>query len=207
VAAAAQYGLNEVYDVPEYDRPNAISQRLRSVAIVVTLGGGIISAATVGALGRLVPSLQGVTEVPLAAVTIGLNTATVLVVFQILTAHDIGWRDLVPGALFAGVAYYGLQQLGSLVVSQYLTNASDVYGTFAVVIGLLSWFHLLGQVTMLAAAVNVVRSRRLYPRRLFGDDMSDGDRRALEGYLAAQVRDPRVRNAPTPETPSDRDPT
>jgi hypothetical protein len=140
-----------------------------------------------------------------------LNIATVLVLMQLLTSPDVGWRSLVPGAVFGGVGYFALQQLGGYLVDRYLTGSSDVYGTFAVVIGLLSWFHLLGQLTMLAAEINVVSSRRLYPRRLLGDTMSDGDRRAYEGYLAAQVRDPRVRAAPLPDadgrapTPQDND--
>jgi hypothetical protein len=99
--------------------------------------------------------------------------------------------------VFGGIAYFGLQQLGGFVVRR-LANATDVYGTFAVVIGLLTWFHLLGQLTLLAAEINVVRQRRLYPRRLLGDKLTDGDRRALEGYLAAQVRDRRVWSAPAP---------
>jgi YihY family inner membrane protein len=198
VVAAAQHAMNEVYDVPQYDRPDPLTQRLRSLGILVVLGGGILAAGTVGALASAVPDLRGVTEIPLVAATIALNIATVQVVFRLLTARSIGWRELLPGAVFAGVGYFGLQQLGGFVVRQYLATASDVYGTFAVVIGLLSWFHLLGQLTVLAAEINAVRGRKLYPRRLMGDEMSDGDRRALEGYLKAQVRDRRVLRAPAP---------
>ena len=42
--------------------------------------------------------------------------------------------------------------------------ASDTYGTFAVVIGLLAWLYLLAQVSVAAAEVNVVAARRLWPR-------------------------------------------
>jgi YihY family inner membrane protein len=211
VVAAVQHGLNEIYDVPQYERPNPLTQRLRSFATLLVLAGGIVAASTVGSLASVFPDLSGTTEVLLIIATIGLNIATVLVLMQLLTSPDVGWRSLVPGAVFGGVGYFALQQLGGYLVDRYLTGSSDVYGTFAVVIGLLSWFHLLGQLTMLAAEINVVSSRRLYPRRLLGDTMSDGDRRAYAGYLAAQVRDPRVRAAPLPDadgrapTPHDND--
>jgi uncharacterized BrkB/YihY/UPF0761 family membrane protein len=45
-------------------------------------------------------------------------------------------------------------------------RASATYGTFALVIGLLSWLYLASTVTLLAAELNVVRSRRLWPRSL-----------------------------------------
>jgi len=40
-------------------------------------------------------------------------------------------------------------------------------GLFAFVLGLLTWLYLGGQVTVLAAEVNVVRAKRLWPRELF----------------------------------------
>ena len=59
---------------------------------------------------------------------------------------------------------------GTLYVTHTLKGAQKTYGTFAGVIGLLSWMYLLAQVTMFAAEVNVVRHRRLWPRSLFGPD-------------------------------------
>jgi membrane protein len=45
-----------------------------------------------------------------------------------------------------------------------VTNASDTYGTFALVIGLLSWIYLAAHIILLTAEVNVVATRRLWPR-------------------------------------------
>ena len=44
-----------------------------------------------------------------------------------------------------------------------------VYGGLAVVIGLLSWLYLQAQVTLLAAEVDVVLARHLWPRSLVAD--------------------------------------
>ena len=57
-----------------------------------------------------------------------------------------------------------LQQLGSFVVRRFIAGASDTYGTFAVVIALLSWFHLVSRVVLMSAELNAVLAARLCPR-------------------------------------------
>ena len=45
-----------------------------------------------------------------------------------------------------------------------MKGASSTYGTFALVIGLLSWIYLSAHVTLLAAEANAVATRHLWPR-------------------------------------------
>ena len=72
-----------------------------------------------------------------------------------------------------------LQQLGSFVVRRYIAGASDTYGTFAIVIALLSWFFLVSRVILMSAEANQVLADGLSPRRLLGDGPpTDADRRA-----------------------------
>jgi hypothetical protein len=47
-----------------------------------------------------------------------------------------------------------------------LKHASQIYGFFAIVLGMLSWLYLAAQATLYAAEVSVVRARRLWPRSL-----------------------------------------
>jgi uncharacterized BrkB/YihY/UPF0761 family membrane protein len=66
-----------------------------------------------------------------------------------------------------------------------------VYGTFALVIGLLAWIYLAAHVVLLAAEVNVVSTRHLWPRSagLFGEAPSTAaDREALEQRAAVEQR-------------------
>ena len=65
-------------------------------------------------------------------------------------------RELLPGALIASVALVLLQQIGSYVVRRFIKGASDTYGAFAVVIALLSWFHLVSRIVLLSAQANSV---------------------------------------------------
>jgi hypothetical protein len=49
-------------------------------------------------------------------------------------------------------------------VGHYLRHTSQVYGVFAIVLGLLFWLYLGAQLTLYAVEVNVVAARRLWPR-------------------------------------------
>jgi uncharacterized BrkB/YihY/UPF0761 family membrane protein len=102
--------------------------------------------------------------------TMAWDVVVLLSIFRLLTAVRINWRVFLPGAVVAGIAYVVLQSLGTLYVTRTLKGAQKTYGTFAGVIGLLSWMYLLAQVTMFAAEINVVRYRRLWPRSLFRPD-------------------------------------
>ncbi len=63
-----------------------------------------------------------------------------------------------------------------------LRGASNTYGTFALVIGLLSWIYLGAHIMLLAAEANVVAARRLWPRSfslLLEQPATPADRAAL----------------------------
>jgi hypothetical protein len=70
-----------------------------------------------------------------AAVNVGLF----LVTLRVLTPQQIPTRQLVAGALVAGVAWQVLQAVGGYLGGHYLRHTSQVYGAFAIVLGLLFW--------------------------------------------------------------------
>ena len=76
------------------------------------------------------------------------------------------WRDLRTGAAIAAVCWQVLQLAGGYVVSHQLHRASELYGTFGIVLGLLAWLFLQAEVTLYAAEVDVVLARRLWPRSI-----------------------------------------
>jgi membrane protein len=108
-----------------------------------------------------------------------MNVALFSVAFRLLTVADVSWRDVLPGAIVAAVGWTILQLLGSYLVGRELSGATEVYGFFAIVIGLLWWIYLAAQLTLFAAEVNVVRSRGLWPRSMAPPPLTAEDRRAL----------------------------
>jgi membrane protein len=58
-------------------------------------------------------------------------------------------------------------------------GASDVYGVFAIVLGMLAWLYLAAHVLLVSAEVNVVLRRHLWPRSLFPRPTLEADRVVL----------------------------
>jgi uncharacterized BrkB/YihY/UPF0761 family membrane protein len=62
-----------------------------------------------------------------------------------------------------------------------------MYGSFALVIGLLAWIYLGAQLALLGATLNVVMKHRLWPRSLQGE-LTDADERALRRSAGQEER-------------------
>jgi len=125
------------------------------------------------------------------AVSLAINVAAFLAIFRVLTSHNPSWRDVLPGALVAGVAWEVLQLVGGYIVDRQLRHASSTYGVFAIVIGLLSWLYLAASVTLLSAEINVIRKRRLWPRSLSfisEQPLTPGDEHALRQRAGVEER-------------------
>lgn len=186
---AVQHALNTVWDVPWHERPDPVRARIRGLLMFGLIGIGLVGATVLTNLVTEVP-MAAPARIGVAAANAAVNIVLAWLAFQVLTARRLSWTDLWPGAIAAGLVFYALQNLGSLLVTRYVANASDTYGTFALVIGLLTWFHVVSQATLLAAEINVVRSRRLWPRSMFGDNLTEADDRALLGFQRAAARHP-----------------
>jgi hypothetical protein len=76
-----------------------------------------------------------------------------------------------------------MQALGNFLVGHYLHNDRSVYGVFATVLGLVVWVYFLVQITVYAAEINVVLTRRLWPRAIVQPPLTEADR----AVMAAQA--------------------
>jgi membrane protein len=185
VVISTQAAFNSVWEIPYIQRSGFGVQLKRAVVALGTIGVGLIvstvissyltGAATethLGALGRLAGYL----------IAVALDVGLFLVAFRLLTDREVATRDVLPGALLAGLAFWLLQQLSSLIISQYLHTAERTYGTFATVITMLWWFYLQSIITLLGAQLNVVLTERLHPRGLIEAPATDADYRAYDAY-------------------------
>ena len=144
--------------------------------MLLVLGVTVTAAAlAAGAASSLGPSSASAGLI----IAVVLNVGTMLIVFRVLTVADVSWKDVLPGAVLAGVSWTVLQSLGGYFLERKITGASNVYGTFAVVIGLLWWLFIGAQLTVVAAEVNVVLRRHLWPRSFFAPPTEPADERAL----------------------------
>jgi YihY family inner membrane protein len=167
---STQYAMDSVWAVPRERRPSTLWSVLRALLMLATFGVFLLGAALLAGIGG------GVGLTPLGIVSllgsVALHVGLFLVMYRVLTAARISWADVVPGAVLAGVGWTALVSFGGWIVGSRLEAASNTYGLFAVVIGLLAWIHLGAQLVVLGAEVNVVRKRRLWPRALVDDAAS-----------------------------------
>jgi YihY family inner membrane protein len=187
ITNAAQTAFNTIWHVPIKHRPNFLFARLRGLGVLAILGTMVIIATV--AAGFVGASSHG--ALPVAAgivVALAFNLATFLLAFKVLTAADLSWRELLPGAITAAVFWQLLQLLGGYYVEHLLKRTTPLYGVFALVLGLLAWLYLGAQMTIFAAEVNVVRARHLWPRSLFGDPLVAADKQALSESAETQER-------------------
>lgn len=190
VAKAMQSAMDTLWNVYER-RPNFLFSTLRAVAMLAVLGVLTVASAAAGSVGAGSSSwLWGVLGI---AISLVMNFALFLLAFRILTAADLSWADVWPGAAVGAVAWTALQAVGGFYVAHQLQGASEVYGTFALVIGLLAWIFLGAQVTLFAAEVNVVKKRRLWPRSIVQPPLIDADVQALTQYAKEEERRPEER--------------
>jgi membrane protein len=186
VTQAAQNAFDKIWAVPFKDRPNFIHSRLRGLLLLVCLGALFVASAVATAL---ITTIGGpLVKVGGYAVTLALNFALYVAAFRFLTSATVPTRCLWLGAGVAAVFLEVLQLVGGIYVKHVISHASETYGTFATVIGLLVWLHLIAQLTLYAAEINVVVMRRLWPRSLLGPPEAPADRETLRALAKVEER-------------------
>jgi YihY family inner membrane protein len=194
VTLALGRAFADIGDVSRLQQPSGAKARLRGLAVLFILGATLVLATATAGL-----ALDGdaiVQRVAAVAASLAGNAVVFFTVFALLTPPPRDLRDLLPGVALAALGWLALQSLGAWYVDRAIADASAIYGTFALVIGLLSWFLLGAHLVLLAAEVNVVRRWRLWPRSLTGE-LEPADRRALRRFADATRRDRRERIAVT----------
>jgi membrane protein len=165
--------FNRCWGVPKAAERGFVGSRLRAIVLLVVLGGLAVVSTVVGGLAAGGADFFGA-----GGKAAGLLIATVLnlfvfgAVFRLLTTDTVETRALIPGVIVATIGWEILQVAGGWYISHEVKNASAVYGTFALVIGLLAWIHLGATFVVLGAETNVVRTRKLWPRSLLGGPSS-----------------------------------
>jgi YihY family inner membrane protein len=187
ITGAAQNAFNQVWHIPRKRRPNFLTWRLRALGLLALLG--LLAIVSTGAAGYVTSHTAGAVEV-LGGVVLALavNLMLFFAAFRLLTSEDVETPELVPGVIVGAVLLQILQHVGGIYVDHVLRHTRQTSGLFAFVLGLLTWLYLGGQVTMIAAEINVVRARRLWPRSFFSDPLLDADKRALTEAAEVEER-------------------
>lgn len=189
IVDAMQNAMNTVWDMPTYARPKIAERRLRSLTMLFLLGGGIIGSVAVSSLATYVDVIPGAGKAAIWAGSAAVSIGLYWLAYQLLTDLKIPWRTLLPSAIVGGLCWWGIQTFGSPLIARQKSSAGDAYGPFAEIIALLFFLYLAALLSILAAEISVVKSRKLWPRGLVKGDFTDADIEAFVLAAAATRQD------------------
>jgi len=141
----------------------------------------------VGGFGLLAASIvSGFTVISSHAVILKILTTlgsllilwlTFIFIFKFSIGGKKRIKQVIVGSAISAIGLVILQTLGGLIMVHELKGLSSVYGTFALVVGLLFWIYLQAEVILYAVEVDVIRNYHLFPRSLQGSP-TDSDKLA-----------------------------
>jgi YihY family inner membrane protein len=190
VANTVQHAFNTVWAVPHTHRPGFPWNWLRSIGLLAVIGLGIGSAGFLSGVGGgfgVVGLEVRIGAIALAAV---VNSLLFVLGFRLALAREVPTRCFLFSAIASALTWQALLALGGFFIDHNLRHASQVYGLFGLVLGLLTWLHLQAQITLYMVEIDVVRRQRLWPRGLAQPPLTAGDRRAYTQYVQSERRRP-----------------
>jgi membrane protein len=84
-----------------------------------------------------------------------LDVALFMALYMILPRGTSTWRDIVPGAIGAGILWELAKKVFLSLVSSYITVSNLVYGSVAAIIAFLVWAYLSGVIFLFGAYISV----------------------------------------------------
>jgi len=186
VTLAAQTAFQRVHGIPHRDRPDFLFSRLRGLGLLAILGtlqivSTVASGLVTGGFGGPLLVIAGI------AVSLATNLMLFFAAFRLLTDNEVETHQLWPGIISATILWTVVQAVGGAYIGHVVKGAGATYGTFATVIGLLTWIFLGARIVVYSAELNSVLAERLWPRGLF-DPMEPADRRALRDLARIEER-------------------
>jgi membrane protein len=145
---------------------NFIKKKLADILILAGLGLTLAVSLAVSSAATAVTDkvlsilgLEGSTAagflVKVLALVVAIFTDVLLFLYLFirLPKSQTPWRKVIKGALFAAVGFEVLKVIGAWFIAR--TTKNPVYGTFAVVVGLLVWINLVSRFLLFSAAWTV----------------------------------------------------
>lgn len=167
---ALEHALNKVNRIDR--EPAFIPKRLRSLKWLGVLALGAILSLGISGFAQFVGEFLPNNTLGAAALSLVLHLVGAAVgvgifitAFKLLPATHQTWRDVLPGAVVAGVLFEVLKTVGTLYLARGQEGREATFGAFATAATLLVASYLLSQVTLLAAELNAVLAERRQTRQ------------------------------------------
>lgn len=188
--SALRDGIRAVFGV-EGSPGNVVTAKLRDLGVMVVFGLGILASAVVtvvaNAVARVVADALGIGGQEWLLTAIGivvgaiLDGALVALLLRVLSGVELPWAGLRTGAIVGGLGLTAIKVLGTRLIAGTMDN--PVYGSIALVVGLLVWLNFIARIILLSAALSAT-------------DLED--RRALDPDALSSGAEHKLREGPAP---------
>ena len=169
--AALRQSIKVIWHEPARDG-SFVRGKLRDLAVLAVMGVAVLASVAVSTAATAVTDqllgwlgLDGsvgaavLTRALAVLVALAVDAAVLTYLFTLVPRTPGGWRAVWRGALVGAVALEALKVVGTYLVAR--TTANPLYGTFAVVVGLLIWINLISRVVLLSGAWTVLHLESL----------------------------------------------
>jgi len=161
--------LNEMWGIKQR-RPGWKRRGLALLFVLAFVGPALFLLSLGGSLlANLRPWLPD--SMPTMAGGIGLALAIVLdvisfmVLYMLLPHGAAGWREILPGALAAGLLWELAKKAFLFFVATYISVSNLIYGSVAAIMAFLLWAFLSGLIFLFGAFVSVAYHRMRQQRQ------------------------------------------
>jgi membrane protein len=154
VVQAIQLAVDRAWQVSG----GGLIDKVRDLGWLVATGALVV--ATTAGTALIVSVLPGWAAPLMIVFTIGVNVLMFWCTFALIGHQTVGWRPLLPGAVFAGVALQVLTLAGAIIVPRSVASSSALYGSLGAVFAILAWLYFFGRLLVYASTLNVVLYER-----------------------------------------------
>jgi YihY family inner membrane protein len=182
IADALRGGINHVWQVPYVKRSGFPKSILKSLAMLLIGGLGLVLAPLLSGFAVSVGGHTLIVRLFALGLTLVILFGVYLALVRIALPLHIKVRELVPAAITAAIGLTALQVIGGYIITHQLKHFSNLYGTFALVLGLLYWLHLQAKILFYALEIATVRAYKLWPRALDQSQLTSQDEAAYKLY-------------------------
>lgn len=173
VTSSLQSATARIYRLEPSEEAPWWRRSLNGFIIVALLGVVVLLSSVAAGLSAFGASfVGGSSSLARALVTLFnllVNLGGYFAVLWRLAPAQTALRSLWPGAWLGAAGWTVLQGAGGYLLTHQLHHASQIYGFFAVVLGLVLWISLGAQLFVYATELNVTVARHEWPRQLVAD--------------------------------------
>jgi YihY family inner membrane protein len=180
-ADAFRHALNHVWQVPYVKRTGFPWSLVKSFGLIVVGGLGLLGAAIISGYATA-SGHDWLFRIGFFALTLVVLYGVFLFLFRFGLSVKRPLHNFMVGAAVGAVGLLILQAIGGYVLTNQLKHFNSLYGTFAIVLGLLFWIYLQAQVMLYAMEIDSVRVMKLWPRSLNNEDLTEADKSAYKKY-------------------------